>query len=192
MSFQGKAIIFCAPSGSGKTTIARYLLNKFPDQFGFSVSATNRGPRSDKELHGRDYYFISTEAFKDRIHANDFVEWEEVYAGTYYGTLKEEVERLWNRGKHIVFDVDVKGGLKLKEYFEDKALSIFVLIDSIETLEKRLRLRQTETEEQLKRRLAKAEYELSFKDEFDILLPNDDLGEACQNAERIVMDFVSR
>lgn len=166
---KGKAIIFCAPSGSGKTTLVKHLLSQYSN-LGFSISACTRDKRGRNEIHGKDYYFLSIEEFQENIRANAFVEWEEVYPGGYYGTLKSEVERLWNEGKNVIFDVDVKGGLKLKEYFGEDALAIFVKVPSIEELEARLRSRGTETEESLSKRLYKVKFEMSFQDKFDVVL----------------------
>jgi guanylate kinase len=171
---KGKAIIFCAPSGSGKTTLVKHLLSSNSD-LGFSISACTRDRRGRAEVNGHDYYFLSIEEFQEKISANAFVEWEEVYPGGYYGTLKAEVERMWAAGKNVVFDVDVKGGLKLKEYFKEDAISIFVKVPSLEVLEKRLRERNTETEESLSKRLYKVKFEMTFQDKFDVVLLNDDL-----------------
>lgn len=188
---QGKAIIFCAPSGSGKTTIAQHLLKVIPDM-GFSISACTREPRGHHEENGKDYYFLKPEEFVSRIHKNEFVEWEEVYVGNFYGTLKEEVQRLWDLGKTIIFDVDVKGGINLKKYFGDSALAIFVKIPSIDLLEKRLRERATETEESIQKRLFKANFEMSFQDQFDVLLINENLPTALAEAETLVRTFINK
>lgn len=185
----GKAIIFSAPSGSGKTTIVRHLLRKNMG-LEFSISATTRPKRGDREVDGKDYYFLSEDDFKRKVDNGDFVEWEEVYGGNYYGTLKSEVERLWAAGKHVLFDVDVKGGIKLKEYFEDQGLAVFVKVKNMEELEARLRHRNTETEENIKRRLAKAMYEMSFEGKFDITLVSDDLDKTLKKAEQLVSDFI--
>ena len=185
----GKAIIFSAPSGSGKTTIVKHLLRNFKD-LAFSISATTRPMRSEREVHGRDYYFLTVDDFKDKIEHGDFVEWEEVYDGNYYGTLKSEIERLWAMGKHVLFDVDVKGGVRLNEYFQERGLAVFVKVKNMVELEKRLRHRNTETEENIKRRLAKAEYEMSFENEFDVTLISEDLQKTLKNAEDLVMEFV--
>ncbi|MFN8437914.1 MAG: guanylate kinase [Cytophagales bacterium] len=187
----GKAIIFSAPSGSGKTTIAQYLLKKFPEQLGFSISACTREKRSGREENGKDYYFLSIEEFTQKIQKDEFVEWEEVYAGGYYGTLKTEVQRLWDNGKAIVFDVDVKGGINLKKYFKEHALSIFVKVPSIEVLEERLRSRNTESEESLKKRIFKAQFELSFQDQFDVVVVNEDLDKALIEVETIIKRFLN-
>lgn len=184
----GKAIIFCAPSGSGKTTLVRHLLS-VNENLGFSISACTRDKRGRKEVHGKDYYFLSIEEFQEKIRQEAFVEWEEVYPGGYYGTLKSEVERLWSEGKNVIFDVDVKGGLKLKEYFGEDALAIFVKVPSLEELENRLRSRGTETEESLSKRLYKVKFEMSFQDRFDVVLLNDSLEESFGKAEALYVAF---
>ncbi len=188
---QGKAIIFSAPSGSGKTTIAQHLLSHFPSKVGFSISACTREKRGGREENGKDYYFLGIDEFTKKIENQEFIEWEEVYPGGYYGTLKAEVQRLWDNDKAIVFDVDVKGGINLKKYFGDKALSIFVKIPSLDILEERLRSRGTESEESLKKRLFKAQFELSFQDKFDIVVVNEDLAKALVEVENIVMRFLN-
>ncbi len=185
----GKAIIFSAPSGSGKTTIVRHLL-KTCDYLDFSISATTRPRREAREIDGKDYYFLSSEVFKQKIARNEFVEWEEVYDGNYYGTLSSEVDRLWAMGKHVVFDVDVKGGLKLKEHFKDRALAVFVRVQDLAILEKRLRHRNTESEESIKRRLAKATYEMTFENEFDKILISDKLEKTLKTAEDLVTSYL--
>ncbi|SDM88069.1 guanylate kinase [Siphonobacter aquaeclarae] len=187
----GKAIIFCAPSGSGKTTLVKHLLSAHPERFGFSISACTRDKRGRAEEHGKDYYFLSIDEFKRKIDEEAFVEWEEVYPGGYYGTLKSEVERVWASGRHIIFDVDVRGGLKLKEYFGDRALSIFVKVPSMEVLEQRLRARGTETEDSLSKRLYKVRFEMSFQDKFDVILVNDDLDKSTREADQLVSDFLN-
>lgn len=185
---EGKLIIFSAPSGSGKTTIVRHLLSKY-NNLGFSISACTRDRRGRNEVDGKDYYFLTPDDFKKRIDNNEFVEWEEVYPGGYYGTLKSEIERLWASGKHVVFDVDVKGGLKLKEYFQERALAIFVKAPSEEAIKERLMSRGTETEDSLSKRLFKVKFEMSFQDKFDVILVNDDLETALAKAEELVEDF---
>ncbi len=187
----GKAIIFSAPSGSGKTTIVKHLLRHF-DELAFSISATTRPRRTEREIDGKDYYFLTVDEFKQKINEDAFVEWEEVYDGNFYGTLKSEVERLWAEGKHVLFDVDVKGGIKLNEYFKEKGLAIFVKVKDMSELEKRLRHRNTETEENIKRRLAKARYEMSFEDNFDITLISEDLDKTLKKAENLVMEFIKQ
>src|SRR3989337_1422052 len=170
----GKAIIFSAPSGSGKTTIVKHLLKRKPD-LGFSISASTRDKRGRTEQNGKDYYFLPPKEFKKKIDNDEFVEWQEVYEGNFYGTLKSEIDRVWKEGKNIIFDVDVKGGLNLKKYFGDKALAIFVKVPSLEVLKDRLNDRGTETEESLSRRLFKANFEMSFQDQFDVVLINEEL-----------------
>jgi len=186
---QGKCIIFSAPSGAGKTTIVRHLLNNTKLPLGFSVSATSRAPRIH-ETDGVDYHFIDSQAFKTLISQNAFIEWEEVYADHFYGTLKSELERHWAEGKAVVFDVDVVGGLNLKRIFGDDALAIFVQAPSFEILEQRLRGRSTETEEKIQTRLAKAAKEATFAPEFDVILINDSLPEACKKAKLKVQQFL--
>jgi len=188
---EGKAIIFSAPSGSGKTTIVRHLLEKNPD-LGFSISASTRDKRGRTEAHGKDYYFLTPEEFKKKIDSNEFVEWEEVYEGNFYGTLKSEVERIWKNGKNVIFDVDVKGGINLKNYFGDKSLAIFVKVPSMEVLKERLHDRGTESEESLSRRLFKANFEMTFQDKFDTVLINQDLGHSLQQAQALYDAFKKR
>ena len=185
---QGKLIIFSAPSGAGKTTIVQHLLTKIPE-LEFSVSACSRPIRKD-ETHGVDYYFISVDEFKQKIKNNEFVEWEEVYTDNFYGTLKAEIERIWNKGKHIIFDMDVMGGLNLKKQFGDKALAIFVMPPSIDHLEKRLKMRETETPESIARRIGKAANELKTANEFDKIILNDTLEHAFVEAEKVVREFL--
>ena len=186
---EGKALIFAAPSGSGKTTIVQHLLRSFP-QLGFSISACTRDRRGRNEVHGKDYYFLSQDEFRRKIKEDAFVEWEEVYEGNYYGTLKEEVQRIWDEGRHVIFDVDVKGALNLKKYFGDKALAIFVKVPSLDVLQSRLNDRGTESPESLSRRLYKAEFEMGFADKFDVVLLNDDLKRAVAEAEHLVDTFI--
>ena len=162
----GKAIIFSAPSGSGKTTIVQHLLNNNPD-LGFSISASTRDKRGRTEADGKDYYFLSTEAFKKKIDDQEFIEWEEVYEGNFYGTLKSEIQRIWDQGKNVIFDVDVKGGLNLKKYFGDQSLAIFVKVPTLDILKERLNDRGTDSDESISRRLFKANFEMSFQDQFD-------------------------
>jgi guanylate kinase len=166
-----KALVFSAPSGAGKTTLVRQLMAE-RDDLAFSISATNRAPRGD-EVNGEDYHFFSTEGFKERIEAGDFLEWEEVYPGRYYGTLKSEVQRHWSAGKHILFDVDVEGGLRLKSILKEEILAVFVRPPSLKVLEERLRRRGTDSEDDIARRLAKAEAEMERSPGFDVELIND-------------------
>ena len=184
----GKALIFSAPSGSGKTTIVKHLLKTNPD-LGFSISASTRDKRGRIEEHGKDYYFLSPEEFKNKIVHHEFIEWEEVYAGNFYGTLKSEIDRIWSEGKNVIFDVDVKGGISLKNYFGDKGLAIFVKVPSIEVLAKRLNERSTDTPDNISRRLFKAEFEMTFQDEFDVVLLNEDLEESLREAQRLYDEF---
>jgi guanylate kinase len=183
-----KVIIFSAPSGSGKTTVVNHLLSVMPE-LGFSVSATTRKPRSHEE-HGREYYFLEEEDFKSRIANNEFLEYEEVYKGLYYGTLNSEVHRLWEQGKTVIFDVDVAGGLHIKEKFGKNALSIFLRPPSIEILMERLRKRSTEVEHQLQMRFEKANFELQFESRYDKVLINDRLEDTLQKAETMVREFI--
>lgn len=187
----GKAIIFSAPSGSGKTSLVRHLIQHVPD-LGFSISACTRDKRGRHEVHGRDYYFLSIAEFKEKIDADAFVEWEEVYEGNFYGTLKEEVQRIWDSGKAVIFDVDVKGGLALKKYFGDQALAIFVKVPSMEVLASRLNDRGTESPESLSRRLYKAEFEMTFAPQFDISILNDDFEKSSQEAVMLVSGFLAK
>ena len=187
----GKAIIFSAPSGSGKTTLVKYLLENNPD-LGFSISASTRDKRGRNEEQGKDYYFLTPEEFKVKIDNNEFIEWEEVYEGNFYGTLKSEIQRIWDSGKNVIFDVDVKGGLNLKKYFGDKALSVFVKVPSLEILEQRLTDRGTESKDSLSRRLFKAKFELSFQDKFDVILVNEDLDQSLKEAQRLYDNFCNK
>ena len=184
----GKLVIFSAPSGSGKTTIVRELLKRFP-QFEFSISATSRQPRG-VEQNGVDYYFLSGDEFRERVERGEFVEWEEVYAGTCYGTLRSEMDRIWQKGNVIVFDVDVMGGINLKRLFADDACSIFIMPPSIEELERRLRGRGTDSEEVIRKRISKADFELSKAPEFDHVVVNDTLAEAVEEATHIIETFL--
>lgn len=184
----GKLVIFSAPSGSGKTTIVRELLKRFSN-FEFSISATSRKPRG-QEQHGVDYYFLSAEEFAARVERGEFVEWEEVYAGTCYGTLRSEMERIWAKGNIIVFDVDVLGGINLKKLFADDACSIFIMPPSVEELERRLRGRGTDAEEVIRKRIDKAEFELSKAARFDHTVVNDDLAVAVEEAASIIENFL--
>ncbi len=187
----GKAIIFSAPSGAGKTTIVRHLLGVENLKLSFSVSATTRAKRAH-ETDGRDYYFISPQEFIDRARSGQFIEWEEVYEGQYYGTLRSEVERIWGEGKHVIFDLDVIGGLNLKKILGDQALAVFVKPPSIEILRFRLRNRRTETAEKIAVRLEKAQHELTYEPRFDAVLVNDILDDAFVQAEKIVREFLEQ
>jgi len=187
---KGKLIIFSAPSGAGKTTIVHWLMKQIPE-LAFSVSATSRKIRHG-EVDGKDYHFLSVEDFKQRIRQNAFVEWEEVYENQFYGTLISEVERIRNEGKHVVFDVDVKGGMNIKRLYGNDALAVFVQPPSIEELEKRLRSRDTDDEESIAKRVKKAGYELQFSKHFDVVIVNDNLEEAEQQTLEIVTEFLGR
>ena len=187
---KGKLIIFSAPSGAGKTTIVKHLLQQGFD-LEFSISATSRDPRYT-ETHGKDYYFLTPEEFLSKIEENEFLEWEEVYKGTSYGTLKSEVERIRENGKNVVFDVDVVGGLNIKKYYGNEALAVFVQPPSVEELRNRLVGRSTDSDEKIAMRVAKAEHELSFASEFGVVITNDNLEEAFAEAERIISEFISR
>jgi len=186
---QGKLVIFSAPSGSGKTTLVHHLLDT-NGNLGFSISACTRDKRGRSEENGKDYYFLTPADFKQKIHNHEFVEWEEVYPGAYYGTLKSEIERVWSEGKHVIFDVDVRGGLSIKAHYGDRALAVFVKVPSEEILEQRLRGRGTESEDSISRRLFKVKFEMSFQDEFDVILVNDDLETSFQKAQKLVDDFL--
>ena len=184
-----KLLLFAAPSGAGKTTIVHHLLNQF-GELEFSISATTR-PQRPHEEDGKDYYFISRERFEELINQDAFVEWEEVYEGLFYGTLKSEVERLWAEGKHIIFDIDVKGAMNIKKAYPREALAVFVKPPSLKALEKRLRARRTEDENTLEKRLARAADEMAYENKFDVVLVNDVLDDALAKAERIVRDFIN-
>ncbi|HEU4496565.1 MAG TPA: guanylate kinase [Flavobacterium sp.] len=186
---KGKLIVFSAPSGSGKTTIVRYLLEQKELHLDFSISATSREKRGD-EADGKDYYFLSAEAFQQKIEENAFVEYEEVYKDNFYGTLKSELERIWNAGRHVIFDIDVIGGLNIKKQYPKETLAIFVSPPSLEELERRLRYRQTETDEKIAMRLAKAETEISKSSQFDVVLKNYDLEIAKKDAYKLVHDYL--
>ena len=192
MSFQnlneGKVIIFSAPSGAGKTTIVRALLDSL-SELSFSISACSRDPRG-QEVNGKDYHFIGIEGFKNKIKNNEFVEWEEVYQDHFYGTLNSELIRIWNVNKTVVFDVDVKGGMSLKKKFGKKALAIFVMPPSLMVLEERLRNRNTDSEQKIQQRLEKAEQEIALSSGFDVILKNDQLDNAISDAKAIVNQFL--
>ena len=186
-----KVIIFSAPSGAGKSTIVNHLLGLHPE-LEFSISATSRAPRG-QEQHGVEYYFFSTDEFRQLIAEDSFVEYEEVYAGSFYGTLKSEVDRIWAKGHTIIFDIDVQGGVNLKKFFGDKALSVFIQAPSVEILRERLVGRGTDTEEAIERRVAKAASEMEFADgKFDYVLINDNLQTAKAEAEKVIGDFLSK
>ena len=183
-----KVIIFSAPSGSGKSTIVSHILKLHPEME-FSVSATSRAPRG-QERNGIEYHFFTADEFRKMIAEDKFVEYEEVYAGSFYGTLKSEVQRIWDKGHVIIFDVDVKGGVNLKKYFGDKALSVFIQAPSVEELRKRLVARGTDSAEAIAKRVAKASEEMTYADKFDYILVNDDLQKAYAEAEKVVDDFL--
>lgn len=187
---QGKLIVFSAPSGSGKTTLVRHLIRQEDLNLDFSISATSRKIRGN-EINGKDYHFISLEDFKKRIDKGEFVEWEEVYQNNFYGTLKSEIERIWSEGKHVIFDIDVVGGMRIKKKYPKQTLAVFVQPPSIEEMELRLRNRKTDSEEKILERVQKAERELKFSDQFDIVLVNDDLEKAKKKAYRVVKNFIS-
>ncbi len=189
MKKEGKLIVFSAPSGSGKTTIVRHLLQQQELNLDFSISATSRDSRGT-EINGVDYYFISLEEFKKHINNNDFLEWEEVYTNNFYGTLKKEIERIWALGKHVIFDIDVIGGLNIKKNYPDQTLAIFVQPPSIIEMERRLRGRNTDSEEKIKERVAKAEKELKFAKDFDVILVNDSLDVAKKDAYNLIENFI--
>ncbi len=189
-SISTKAIIFSAPSGSGKTTIVKYLLDKIPS-LGFSISVCTRDKRESVEKSKEDYYFLTTEEFKMKIQKEEFLEWEEVYPGKFYGTLKSEIDRLWKEGKQVIFDVDVKGGVSLKKHFGNKALAVFVKPPSLEILEQRLFDRKTDTKDSLSQRISKAKSEMKFESEFDAILLNKDLRNTLLQAKKLVIDFLN-
>jgi len=188
---KGKLIVFSAPSGSGKTTIVKYLLTQEQLHLDFSISATSRYMR-EGEVDGKDYYFISAEEFNKKIAENAFVEYEEVYKDNFYGTLKTELERIWALGKHVIFDIDVVGGLNIKNQYPDQTLAIFVNPPSVEELERRLKFRQTESDEKIAMRLAKAEREIARASEFDVILHNHDLETAKAEAINLVSNFINK
>lgn len=186
----GKVVIFSAPSGSGKSTIVNYLLSR---DLGleFSISATCRAPRGE-EKHGKEYYFFTVEEFRRKIGEDAFLEWEEVYPGCYYGTLKSELERIWTEGRTVVFDVDVVGGVNIKRIFGDRALSVFVKAPSVDTLRQRLLGRGTDSVQKIEERIAKAEYEMTFSGKFDVVVVNDELEKALVEAEEAVKVFLGK
>lgn len=187
--FQGKLIVFSAPSGSGKTTIVRHLLGKEELNLAFSISATSRAPRGE-EVDQKDYYFISLKEFKEKIKSEAFLEWEEVYRDNFYGTLKTEVERIWAQGKHVIFDIDVVGGLRIKRKFPEETLAVFVKPPSVDELKRRLKKRKTEDEDKINMRVAKASVEMATAPQFDVIIKNTDLDVALEEAEQLVSDFV--
>jgi guanylate kinase len=190
MSSSHKIIIITAPSGAGKTSITKHLLKTFPGKLAFSISAATREKRS-YEKEGVDYYFMSVEDFKEKIQNNAFVEWEMVYEGKYYGTLKSEIHRIWKEEKVPLLDIDVQGAVHVQQEHREQSLSIFIEPPSVDELKKRLSSRGTETPESLTTRVNKATYELSFRDHFDKVIVNDDLDKACKEAEKIIADFLS-
>lgn len=191
MAAKNKILIFSAPSGSGKTTIVNRLLSEGILDAEFSVSATSRAPRKG-ETHGKEYYFLSPEEFRRRIEAEEFLEWEQVYADTYYGTPRSELARIWENGRVVVLDVDVVGGLNIKRMYPEESLAIFIMPPSIEELRLRLEGRGTETPDKVDMRIAKAEREISFSKDFDVIIVNDDLEKAVEEARRIVLAFLEK
>ena len=189
--FNGKLIVFSAPSGSGKTTIVRHLLNMEQFQLEFSISATSREARG-KEKDGEDYYFISAKEFKNKIKLDEFWEWEEVYIDNFYGTLKTEVERIWAKGKHVIFDIDVAGGLRIKKKFPERTLAVFIKPPDINELIIRLKQRGEESPEKIAMRVAKAPTEMATAPQFDTIILNDDLTTALNDAENLVKDFLNK
>jgi len=188
---KGKLIIFSAPSGAGKTTIVHHLLKTFPDKISFSISATTRQARGN-EQHEKDYYFVTKDDFLHKVAKHEFAEFEEVYTGTFYGTLKSEIQRIWDEGKTVIFDLDVEGGLRLKKKYEADALAIFVDPPSLEVLIERLTKRGTDSAEKVKERINKAEKELSYSSKFDVILENNKLDDACSKAEEMVLNFMKK
>lgn len=188
---KGKLLVFSAPSGSGKTTIVRHLLAQPDLNLEFSISCTTRAPRGE-EIDGKDYYFISWDEFKKHIKAEDFVEWEEVYTDNFYGTLKAEVERIWALGKHVIFDIDVAGGLRIKHKFPNETLAVFVKPPSVDELKRRLKQRSTESEDKINMRIAKASVELATAPQFDTIIKNYDLEVAKEDAYKLVKDFINK
>ncbi len=190
ISPKGKLIVFSAPSGSGKTTLVRHLLQQEELNLEFSISATSREKR-DNETDGKDYYFLDAQAFKNRIKNDEFLEWEEVYRDNFYGTLKTEVKRIWAKGKNVIFDIDVSGGLRIKRKFPDQTIAIFVKPPSIDELKIRLKKRQTETNDKINMRIAKASAELATAPLFDVIVVNDDLDKAIEESYKLVSDYIN-
>lgn len=188
---KGKLLVFSAPSGSGKTTIVRHLLAQEDLNLEFSISCATREPRGE-EVDGKDYYFITWEEFKKHIKAEEFVEWEEVYTNNYYGTLKSEVERIWAKGKNVIFDIDVSGGLRIKQKFPKETLAVFVKPPSVDELKRRLKERSTESDEKINMRIAKAHVELATAPQFDKIIKNYDLDVAKQDAYELVKEFINK
>ncbi len=187
---EGKLIVFSAPSGSGKTTIVKHLLEQDEINLEFSISATSREQRGE-EIDGKDYYFLSAKEFKKKIKNGEFLEWEEVYRDNFYGTLKTEVERIWKKDKHVIFDIDVSGGLRIKRKFPKETLAVFVKPPSIDELKIRLKKRKTESEDKINMRIAKASAELATAPLFDVVIENDDLDIALSEAQTLISDFVN-
>lgn len=190
MKGNGKLIVFSAPSGSGKTTLVQHLLKQEDLNLGFSISATSRAPRGD-EKHGEQYYFMSFDEFKKHIKNDDFLEWEEVYRDNFYGTLNSEVERIWAEGKHVIFDIDVVGGLRIKKKYPNQTLAVFVKPPSVDELKRRLKERKTESDEKINMRIAKASIELATAPQFDYVIENNDLETALQEAHDLVANFLN-
>ena len=188
---KGKLLVFSAPSGSGKTTIVRHLLAQEDLNLEFSISCATREPRGE-EVDGKDYYFITWEEFKKHIKAEEFVEWEEVYTNNYYGTLKSEVERIWAKGKNVIFDIDVSGGLRIKQKFPKETLAVLVKPPSVDELKRRLKERSTESDEKINMRIAKAHVELATAPQFDKIIKNYDLDVAKQDAYELVKEFINK
>lgn len=188
-NFNGKLIVFSAPSGAGKTSIVKYLVEQDELNLGFSISATSREKRGE-EINGEDYYFLSTDEFKSHIKSDSFLEWEEVYRDNFYGTLKSEVERIWGLGKHVIFDIDVSGGLRIKRKYPEDTIAIFVKPPSVDELKIRLKKRKTETENKINMRISKASAEMATADLFDLVIENKILKSAQKEARNIVLDFI--
>lgn len=188
-NFNGKLIVFSAPSGAGKTSIVKYLVEQDELNLGFSISATSREKRGE-EINGEDYYFLSTDEFKSHIKSDSFLEWEEVYRDNFYGTLKSEVERIWGLGKHVIFDIDVSGGLRIKRKYPEDTIAVFVKPPSIDELKIRLKKRKTETEDKINMRISKASAEMATADLFDLVIENKILKSAQKEARNIVLDFI--